>query len=994
MTSFRACVGLLLLSAGTAGGSQAYWQQGVHYTMQVRLDTDAHQVAGSSHIVYTNNSPDSLRVIYLHLYPNAFKVGSVRHNEARQVYGTAGITADNPSGINITSLALTTSGSPVATAFKVDDTILEVALPSPLAPGSQTTVVMTWVHTLRKHTGRAGWRGTHYDLAQWYPKVAVYDESGWHIEPFHRIGEFYGNFGTFDVTVDVPYAYIVAATGVVTGGDPGWSQVAVDTSLSFDTWIGRHLMERDSLLAGKDDQRRVVTFHAEQVHDFAWLASPEFVYEGGDWGGTTVHVLYDRGVGRAWTKKVLRRSKLALEWLTLKVGPYAYPQITVAHGLLKGGMEYPMLAMNGHASAGVIIHEIAHVWFYGILGNNELEAAWLDEGFAEFQERWHLTDRYGPVGLPVEDRAEEAWQRNHLQTPILARDQWLAAAFQTGGHNEPVATAAYRSESENAYRVNAYRKASLMLESLKYLVGEADFELGMQNYYRQWALKHPTEFRFRREMELATGRELDWFFDQWLHTSGYLDYALTKWRQRPSSNGGYEVDVTLKRKGNWEAPVVVEVVTRSGQHVRETWTEFRHQTTGTLTLHSPEKVRHVILDPDDMLMDVDRRNNYSGMLPTVVAFKPRLAGYHPRNRYTLSYLPVLRYNTIDQLTPVIRLERRYGFGSLASTMRLDVGYGLGSGHWDWYFRHAAPVFKHDTRTAYQLEAFRRDGLTGGGVTLERNWSRVYNVKPIYTMRFNLATVNAHNTNYAPSLFDKGRVTSATTTLAVRRQTMDWHYDYAFTAAAGAPTVGDFDFSRATFELHAARALSGWQIKFRFLAGSSWSSGDIPNQERFTIAAAGSMDTYNRTYLSAEGALAGLGSDIQGRYHLPGDANLRGYYDAGYFGVHSLLTSTLEVSRSLQFKGLGEFGGRLFLDAGQLWGHRFSSAPSDRGFDGDLLADAGLGLDWTRQFLGQSLYFRVDFPFVRLADASGEVADGTSQLDVDFSRWVFSFQRGL
>ncbi len=566
----------LAVIGGFLLASETYWQQDVHYTMQIRLGPEQHQLAGTSHIVYTNNSPDTLRQFYLILYPNAFQEGSVKHREALQVYRNIDFKDIGESGIEISSLTVTMPSGAAISEFKVEDTILEVDLPDPLAPGARLTLDLEWVHTVRKHLSRAGYRGEQYDMAQWYPKVVVYDEHGWNNEPFHMQGEFYGEYSTFDVTIDVPDSCVVGATGVVTDGDPGWEAARVDTSLEFGEWSKTYKAERDSLPADKEEERRKVTFHAEKVHDFAWITSPDFVYESGSWNGIPVHVLYNLRAGEKWTKKVVARSERALEWLSTRFGPYPYPQVTTTHGLLGGGMEYPMLVMNSSESEGLILHEVGHIWFYGILGNNEMEEAWLDEGFTTFQTRWYMTNRYGLLGRDMSTPPSSWVEKHRRRTPSLASTQWRVIAFQTSGHNEPIATASYRSGSGFAYSTNAYQKASLMLESLQYLLGDETFDRGMQSYYRQWALKHVNEYRFRRAMEQAAGQELDWFFDQWLHTAGYLDYALKGWRQRPTSEG-YEVTVNINRKGPWEAPVVVEAVTASGQRVRTTWEDFRHR---------------------------------------------------------------------------------------------------------------------------------------------------------------------------------------------------------------------------------------------------------------------------------------------------------------------------------------------------------------------------------------------------------------------------------
>jgi hypothetical protein len=170
---------------------------------------------------------------------------------------------------------------------------------------------------------RAGYRGNQFDFAQWYPKLCVYDEEGWHAEPLHFLGEFYGEFGTFDVTIDVPFDYIVAAAGVVAEGDPGWSLVQVDTSLSEVEWPGKRMEMKKALFEKmKDSPRRRVTFHAEQVHDFAWITSPDFMYERGEYDGIPIHVLYRSYAKPSWSKVVAERGRRALEWLSNKVGRY------------------------------------------------------------------------------------------------------------------------------------------------------------------------------------------------------------------------------------------------------------------------------------------------------------------------------------------------------------------------------------------------------------------------------------------------------------------------------------------------------------------------------------------------------------------------------------------------------------------------------------------------------------------------------------------------
>ncbi|MGH7454312.1 MAG: M1 family metallopeptidase, partial [bacterium] len=385
---------LLLVATRLFGGDtpNGYWQQFVHYKMNVSLDPATKFLTGTSSILYRNNSPNTLDKIYLYLYPNGFRNNeTVRAKEAAEYY-VRNLPNDEAAGwIDITEFRFLSKGESegakgAVSAFKVTDSILEAALPEPLKPGEEIRFELAFKEKVRLFQDRAGYRDNQFDFAQWYPKLCVYDEEGWHAEPLHYLGEFYGDFGTFDVTIDVPFDYIVGATGVVTEGDPGWAFVQVDTTLSEAEWPSQYAEMKKALVEKMMHQpRRQVTFHAEQVHDFAWLTCPDFLYERGEYDGIPIHALFRSDAKLKWSKVVTERGRRALEWLSTKFGRYPYPQLSITHGLLGGGMEYPMLVMNASESEGLILHEVGHIYFFGIFGNNEQKEAFLDEGFTSFQ---------------------------------------------------------------------------------------------------------------------------------------------------------------------------------------------------------------------------------------------------------------------------------------------------------------------------------------------------------------------------------------------------------------------------------------------------------------------------------------------------------------------------------------------------------------------------------------------------------------------------------
>ncbi|SVC09810.1 uncharacterized protein METZ01_LOCUS262664, partial [marine metagenome] len=295
--------------------AEEYWQQFVQYSMSVKLDTSVHTIGGHSTITYKNNSPDTLHHFYLNLYANAFQEGTVKHREYLAGLGRASRGARFKKGMDpyfsnydINNFLIATNGNTLTDTFNIDDTILSAKLSKGLAPGSSMTIDLDWTQHVGKFSERAGRVGDQYNFAQWYPRVVVYDENGWFNEPFHAEGEFYGEFGTYEVTMDVPKGYIIGSTGTVTSGDPGWEEVRVDTSQKFSKWLKEFKTNR---IKYDVDERRVVSFYAENVHDFAWVTTPNFLYESGQWNGIAVHALFNQKNGKKWTKKAVARTERA-----------------------------------------------------------------------------------------------------------------------------------------------------------------------------------------------------------------------------------------------------------------------------------------------------------------------------------------------------------------------------------------------------------------------------------------------------------------------------------------------------------------------------------------------------------------------------------------------------------------------------------------------------------------------------------------------------------
>ena len=500
--------------------SDQYWQQSVDYEMNVTLIDSVRQLACSSTIMYKNNSPDELNDIFIHLYPNAFQLGSVKSRDYLNGYGRESRAAYFKDGldgyeskIHVRNLTIAKNDNFISDNFKIDDTVLRAKLKQPLLPGEKLRIDIDWNHHVGGMVERAGYYEGQYNMAQWYPKVAAYDQKGWHADPFHAEGEFYGEFGNFKVTFELPAKYIIGASGVVTKGDPGWSMVKVDSTVDFQNWFEnfeKNYKEPDPL------KMRTVQFLAENVHDFAWVASPNFLYEHGRYKDIDVHVLYNRVNAYDWNRVVRERSIRALKWLTEKFGEYSYPQVTNTDRLKSGGMEYPMLIMDGSDSESLILHEIGHIWFYGILGNNELDEAWIDEGFTTAQTRDYMMDRYGATGFDWQsDEWTDKYQRKFWSfNNKLHNDQWSSINYILSGYDEPISRKSYLFKNSTSYRQNAYTKPSLMLNELKYILGDSLYYLSIQDFYKKWELKHVDEQKFIESVEKVSKKELDWFYQE------------------------------------------------------------------------------------------------------------------------------------------------------------------------------------------------------------------------------------------------------------------------------------------------------------------------------------------------------------------------------------------------------------------------------------------------------------------------------------------------
>ncbi|MBT4795304.1 MAG: M1 family metallopeptidase [Candidatus Marinimicrobia bacterium] len=971
-------------SATFLNASNDYWQQFVQYKMDVSLDINEHTVGGKSIITYTNNSPDNIQNMYLHLLPNAFQEGSVKHREYLQKFGRLGRAAKFIEGMDsyfskvvVSNFSIMLEGTTLSDTFQMDDTILSSSLSKPLKPGETLTMEFDWVHHVGEQVERAGRVDEQYNFAQWYPKVVVYDENGWHNIPFHAEGEFYGEFGTFDVTLDVPAWYTVGATGIVTDGDPGWQNVAVDTSADFEDWLEKYQENKVDIDSAA---RRTVSFHAEQVHDFAWITSPNFLYEHGAWNGIDVHVLFNEKNGKKWTKKVTARSERALEWLSTKFGMYPYPQVTTTDRLKGGGMEYPMLVMNGSESESLIVHEIGHIWFYGIMGNDEVSESWLDEGFTTFQTGQYMINRYGAHGFDLDaSKRYKSFEKKHGKfTSFLDRAQWSTIRFQTSGKDEPISRKSYMFNNGGSYRYNAYTKPGLMLVELNYVLGDSLFYASMQEYFDRWHLKHVNEERFISSVENISGEKLDWFFNPWLHNTRILDYGIDSWSKTKQSDGSWKVDLNIVKHGTREMPQLLEITFADGSAKRLWWINHQWRKDDTFLFNVQRDPKSIVLDPDGMTIDVDRRNNYSGRMPREWQFDWINTGYNPRDSFYGRWTPTLSYHELDGYIPGFRMKRKYGYWEYLQT---GLHYASKSNHVYWSWNVDRKLVHSFAGFSSSLHAFDFGGVSGYGLEMKNHLNEAFADFLTHDASIGFYVTHAIDT-MRTNLFDVGQVVVLFSRYNFSVQELvNINVDVSTTPGS----ISDWSFTR--FNAIASVDYSSGKFGFRnrIIVGHISSETGVPSQERYTIEGAGSGDLYRKPFLRDATSFYG-NTQLRGHYHLPGDANLRGYYGENLVGSESVITNSFELFFNPGLKVINiELAA--FIDDGWIWGSKFTQG--DGGFKGDYLLDAGLGMRMKKSIFGKEFTIRIDVPLM-VKDISSEKNGYQFRSD----KWLFSFSKGI
>ena len=611
---------LVLISfSKTFAQSSDYWQQHVDYKMNVVMDTKTYLYKGQQELVYTNNSSDTLRKVFYHLYNNAFQPNSEMDarlqaisDPDRRMVNTTKVNDKNVFESRIKLLKPNEIGYLKISNFKQDGvsstikelgTILEVTLAKPILPKSKTTLTLDFdgqVPVQIRRSGRNNAEGVELSMSQWYPKIAEFDFEGWHADPYIA-REFHGVWGNFDVNITIDKNYVLGGSGYLQNGNEiGYNYQDAGTTVKIPK------------------KTKTLTWHfvAPNVHDFTWAADKNYIHDVAQVSnGATLHFLYKNNpkIIENWKKAEPETIKL-MQFYNKTIGNYPYKQYSVIQGG-DGGMEYAMCTLilgegTYDGLIGVIAHEMAHSWFQHVLASNESKHGWMDEGFTSYLEDLGMNEI-------AEKKDENPFAGSYKSYGFMVNS----------GKELPQTTHSDRYDDNRTYSITSYSKGDIFLAQLGYLIGKENLSKTLKKYYADFKFKHPTPNDIKRTAERVSGANLDWYLTDWTQTTNTIDYGI-----KNVTENADKTTVTLERIGRMPMPIEVLVEYNDGSkesfyiplrmmnfekqnpnpEVKRTtlndWA-WAYPTYEFVILKPKSAIQKITLDQSELMADVKRENN-------------------------------------------------------------------------------------------------------------------------------------------------------------------------------------------------------------------------------------------------------------------------------------------------------------------------------------------------------------------------------------------------
>src|SRR5437660_1611348 len=589
-------------SASGAPGPD-YWQQRVDYVIRATLDTSSQTIRGRERIHYVNHSPDTLAFLWVQIEQNLFAPNSITYALSQPPLHFAGGAVFDFTGKGFTGGITIERFAAGGRSLKRTEygTMMRVELARPLPPRGAIDCDVAWHFPIPPYGGgRMGRIGTRlYEIGQWYPRLVVYDDvHGWNPLPYIGAGEFYLEYGDFDVSLTLPAGFLVAATGTLV--NPGAVWTAEQRARLARARTSPERVQIITKAEATDNGQRTTPgtktwrYTAGNVRDFAWAAGPDLRWDASGWNGILIETYYHPNAA-PW-EEANKMARYTIQHFSETWGQYPWPHATTVEGLIEG-MEYPMITFvpsieKREDQYWVLMHEFGHEWFPMMVGSDERRYPWMDEGFNTFID-------YGA--------AEGYFQGTTYGDPVRRE---LLSDYQVSaqpGHEQPLID---KPVEQRDLAWAAYQKPALMLTLLRDAVlGRETFERAMREYVRRRKFKHPQPADFFRTIENVSGRDLDWFWREWVFTTARLDQAIDS--VTPRSDSAY---IFLSNRAQMVMPVTLELRLADGSSERrqlpiEMWNLGDRFTARVAT---PKALVGVVLDPAGIYPDINRANNRWG----------------------------------------------------------------------------------------------------------------------------------------------------------------------------------------------------------------------------------------------------------------------------------------------------------------------------------------------------------------------------------------------
>jgi hypothetical protein len=504
-------------AAMTSFAQDNYWQQQVNYKISVSLNDQDHSLKGNEELEYINNSPDVLNFIWFHLWENAYKNDKTAFAKQLMVdqKGKDRLRKFRDRGF-IDSLDFTVDGQKVKVENDPENIdVVKIILPKPLQPGGKIKIKTPFYVDIPQYISRSGHDGKSYMICQWYPKPAVYDRKGWHQFPYLDKGEFYSEYGNFEVSITLPSDYIVGASGVLQNADEIKQYKAIGSQN-----VASNSRKNVVKYQPPSTPTKTLNYRGEKILDFAWFADRDFVvrYDTLQLSGNTVDVFtYHHPDGNKNWVHSTDYVKSGARAYSSYLDDYPYPVVQAVEGPkneMSGGMEYPMITLITSPDAseelldGVITHEVGHNWFMGILATNERDHAWMDEGVNTYFQFRYEAYKYRANSVFGNDIPKEIRQKSPEDFQALTYDAMSKIPME-----EAIDTPSQDFKTEDEYGIVIYVKTAIWMYLMELDLGKDKVDKAMKAYYQQWKFRHPYPEDMKASFEKDMGKDLSAYFD-------------------------------------------------------------------------------------------------------------------------------------------------------------------------------------------------------------------------------------------------------------------------------------------------------------------------------------------------------------------------------------------------------------------------------------------------------------------------------------------------